>query len=76
MALHATVARRRLGELLGGNEGAGLVVAADAWMREHGVRDPDRMAALLAPLPGSGGEHEARGSSNGAGAARGSRSIH
>ncbi len=71
MALHATVARRRLGELLGGNEGAGMVVAADAWMREHGVRDPDRMAALLAPLAWSGEQHEARGSSNGAGATRG-----
>jgi tetratricopeptide (TPR) repeat protein len=49
MALHAAVARRRRGELLAGDEGAALVVAADTWMNGQGIRNPARMAAMLAP---------------------------
>ncbi len=49
MALHATVARRRRGELLGGTEGAELVAAADGWMTAQDIRNPSRMAAMLAP---------------------------
>jgi serine/threonine protein kinase len=43
------VARRRRGELLGGEQGRELVEAADAWMREQGVKNPARFAALWAP---------------------------
>ena len=49
MALHAAVARRRRGELLGGAEGAALVDAADAWMKNQSIRNPARMSAMLAP---------------------------
>jgi eukaryotic-like serine/threonine-protein kinase len=49
MALHATVARRRRGELVGGEEGRTLVAEADDWMKGAGIRDPGGMARMLAP---------------------------
>ncbi len=49
MALYAAVARRRRGELLGGAEGGALVAAADEWMGGQAIRNPPRMAAMLAP---------------------------
>ena len=49
LALHAAVARRRLGRLLGGDEGRALIVAADVWMAGQTIRNPERMTALLAP---------------------------
>ena len=49
MALHAAVARRRRGGSMGGEAGRDLVAAADAWMRAQGIRNPERMAAMLAP---------------------------
>ncbi|WP_437636729.1 serine/threonine-protein kinase [Sorangium sp. So ce854] len=49
MALFAACARRRRGELLGGEEGRSLVGAADAWMAGQGIRNPARMARIFAP---------------------------
>jgi serine/threonine protein kinase len=49
MALHATVARRRRGQLAGGTDGAALVAAANEWMAAQSIRNPERMAAMLAP---------------------------
>ncbi len=49
MVMHAACTRRQLGRLLGGDEGAGLVTAADASLHELGIAAPERMAALLAP---------------------------
>ncbi|MBI4510984.1 MAG: AAA family ATPase [Deltaproteobacteria bacterium] len=49
MALHAACARRRLGTLLGGDAGRLLVRESDAWMSSQRVRNPERMAAMLAP---------------------------
>ena len=49
MAVHANVARRRLGEALSGDEGRALVHMADAWMRSQGIRNPARYAEVLAP---------------------------
>ena len=49
MALHAAVARRRRGELLGGDTGRGLVAVADAWMTTQTIKNPERMTAMLAP---------------------------
>jgi hypothetical protein len=51
MELHAAVARMRLAELLGAGEGEELEKRARAWMAEQGVVRPDRLAALVAPLP-------------------------
>ncbi len=49
MELHAAVSRRRRGQLLGSEEGARFVREADRWMAEQGIRDPERMAGVLAP---------------------------
>jgi hypothetical protein len=50
MRMHAACARRRLGQLVGGDEGNRLVEEADAWMREQKVVQPSRIAALYAPF--------------------------
>ena len=49
MALHAAAARRRRGELIGGETGRGLVAATDAWMAGQSIKNPERMVAMLAP---------------------------
>ncbi len=49
MALQSAVARRRRGELLGGDEGQVLVADADAWMAGQGIKKPECFAAMLAP---------------------------
>jgi serine/threonine protein kinase/tetratricopeptide (TPR) repeat protein len=49
MALHDAVARRRLGALLGGDEGAAMTRKATTWMEAQGIVKPDRITALLAP---------------------------
>jgi serine/threonine protein kinase len=53
LGLCAASARRARGLLLGGTAGQALVESADAWMRERGVQNPARMAALWAPGPWS-----------------------
>jgi hypothetical protein len=54
MALYAACARRRKGQLLGGDEGRNLIEAADATMNEQGIQRPARWAALYAPGFGDG----------------------
>ena len=49
MRLYAAAARRRLGQLVGGSEGQTLIAGADAWMAGQTIRNPARMAAMLAP---------------------------
>jgi serine/threonine protein kinase len=49
LRLHAAAARRRLAELVPGDQGRRLVEQADVWMISQNVRRPDRMTALLAP---------------------------
>jgi serine/threonine protein kinase/tetratricopeptide (TPR) repeat protein len=49
MALHAAVARRRMGELGQGEAGRALVARADAWMVGQGIKNPARMSGMLAP---------------------------
>jgi serine/threonine protein kinase len=47
--IQAAAARRRWGELCGGDEGAALIAAADAWMRSESIANPVRFTAVLAP---------------------------
>jgi tetratricopeptide (TPR) repeat protein len=49
MALHAAVARRRLGDL--GEPDAAMIARADEWLRQQGVRNGAQFVAMLAPLP-------------------------
>jgi hypothetical protein len=49
MGLYAAAARRRLGALVGGDEGRALVVRADAVMAERQVKAPEKMTAFYAP---------------------------
>ena len=51
MPLHAAAARQRRGELTGGDEGKALIAHAHEWMRSQSIRNPGRMAAMLAPHP-------------------------
>jgi eukaryotic-like serine/threonine-protein kinase len=47
--LHATLARRRVGELAGGAEGARILAEADAWLAAQEVRAPERLARIYVP---------------------------
>ncbi len=49
MALHAACARRRKGELLGGEVGRELIAGADAVLRAQGIRNTARWADMNAP---------------------------
>jgi eukaryotic-like serine/threonine-protein kinase len=49
MALHAAVARRRRGEILGGEPGVALADAANSWMKARGIVRPDGIVDMLAP---------------------------
>ena len=49
MLLYAAVSRRRLGELTTDDSGGELIRQADGWMAARGVRNPARMARLIAP---------------------------
>jgi eukaryotic-like serine/threonine-protein kinase len=49
MRLHAEAARRRLGGLLGGDEGRRLIEEVDARMISWQVRNPSRFTAMYAP---------------------------
>jgi serine/threonine protein kinase len=49
MNLYAAASRRRLGEILGGDEGRARVEEADSWMRRQNIQDPALMANVFAP---------------------------
>ncbi len=49
MNLYAAAARRRLGQLTGGEEGQQLIAAADAWMTEQRIKQPALLTRMLAP---------------------------
>jgi hypothetical protein len=49
MRLYAAAARRRLGQLLGEDQGRGMIVQADVWMTGQGIKNPARMTAMLVP---------------------------
>lgn len=47
LQLYARAARRRRGELIGGEEGDALIASAEQWMRAHGVTNPAAMTRML-----------------------------
>ena len=49
MALHAAVARHRLGGLVGGDAGRALIARADDWMDQAGVSAAPAILEMLAP---------------------------
>jgi hypothetical protein len=49
MFAHAMAAKRRLGGILGGDEGRDLMTTADSWFEKQGGRRPDRLTEVLAP---------------------------
>ncbi|HET6879366.1 MAG TPA: protein kinase [Pirellulales bacterium] len=49
MRIYAASARRRLGEIIGGQEGRDLIDAADHLMRQEEIRDPVKMSLVFAP---------------------------
>jgi serine/threonine protein kinase len=49
MFLHVACARRRLGEILAGDEGAALFASGTQWMKEQGIRNPDAMTRTIVP---------------------------
>jgi hypothetical protein len=49
MALYAATARRRLGEVVGGDRGAELVSQGDDWMSKQQIKNPAAVANLMAP---------------------------
>jgi eukaryotic-like serine/threonine-protein kinase len=49
MAAHATAARRRRGQVVGGSQGNTLIASADASLRARGVASPERFTDLLVP---------------------------
>jgi tetratricopeptide (TPR) repeat protein len=49
MLLLPAVAMRRLGQLTDTSEGRALQEETDAWMVEQGIRNPARMASVIAP---------------------------
>jgi len=49
MRLYAQAARRKLGQLLGGDHGRALIHGADVWMAAEEVQDPARIADTLLP---------------------------
>ncbi|MBI2897443.1 MAG: AAA family ATPase [Deltaproteobacteria bacterium] len=57
MMLHAAAARLRLGELVGGAEGARLTGTAWKWLASQRVRRPEALAAVIAPVSPRGPRH-------------------
>ncbi|MGE0872644.1 MAG: serine/threonine-protein kinase PknK [Kofleriaceae bacterium] len=49
LGLHAAIARRRHGQLVGGSIGVELVTSAERWMTDQAIHAPIRMAGLFAP---------------------------
>jgi hypothetical protein len=49
MALHAAATRRCLGRMLGGEAGREMARRADKWMAAEGIKNPEKMTAMIAP---------------------------
>lgn len=51
MPQFGAAAKWRRGEVMGAPAGDRLIAEAEDWMRSQGVRRPDRMVAMMAPMP-------------------------
>jgi hypothetical protein len=49
MSLQAAAVRRRLGALIGGDQGKELTAAADLLMRERSIADPESLTRMYVP---------------------------
>lgn len=49
MALYAAAARRRFGELLGGDRGRELIAQSEAWMTRQQIKNPAAVTNLMVP---------------------------
>jgi hypothetical protein len=49
MGLFEAATRRRLGQLLGGDEGNRLINEADSWMTNQRIKNPARLTRMLVP---------------------------
>lgn len=49
MKLYAAAAKRRLGEITGGEEGQRLIAEADSWMLAQKIKAPTKITQMLAP---------------------------
>jgi hypothetical protein len=49
MQLYAAASRRRLGGMIGGDEGRAMASEAEAWMQRQRIASPERMTGMLAP---------------------------
>jgi serine/threonine protein kinase len=49
LSLYAAAAKRRLGELTGGDAGRAMINESDEWMWSQGVKYPDRLTRVLTP---------------------------
>lgn len=49
MKLYAAAARRRMGEITGGERGAELIAESEEWMRRQQIKNPATFADMLAP---------------------------
>jgi tetratricopeptide (TPR) repeat protein len=49
MEIFAHAARRRLGAILGGDQGRDLITESNSWMAGQGIINPDRIVATFAP---------------------------
>ena len=49
MELYAAVARRRLGEIVGGDHGRQLLAETTIWMASQRIKNPDAMTRMLVP---------------------------
>ena len=49
MTLYAAVARRRLGQVVGGETGQKLVAEAERWMHGQSIVNPARWTMMYAP---------------------------
>jgi len=49
MRLYAVAARRRLGDMIGGDRGRQLIIETEKWMSKQQIKNPARMINLIAP---------------------------